>query len=57
MAGIAVRITLQIILMLGLGLPESADWRQFGHHLARPQAGGLDIGDGVLRDRFCSGLV
>ena len=38
MAGVAVGIALQIILALGLGLPEVANWRHFGHHFARPNA-------------------
>src|SRR6185437_3918683 len=50
MAGVAVRVTLEIILMLRLGLPEIRNRRQFRHHLAGPQAGGLDVGDGVLGD-------
>ena len=35
-AGVAVRVALEIILMLGLGLPERAGRRHFGHHLAWP---------------------
>src|SRR6185312_16239972 len=48
MAGVAARVVLEVVLMLGLGLPEVAGRRQFGHHLARPQAGGIHVGDGVL---------
>ena len=40
----------QIVLMLGLGLPERTGGRHFGDDLARPQAGSIDIGDGVLSD-------
>ena len=36
--------------MLGLGLPEVAGRADLGHHLAGPQAGRLDVGDGVQRD-------
>ena len=36
--------------MLGLGLPERPDWRHLGDDLARPQAGRIDIGDGVFRN-------
>ena len=36
--------------MLGLGLPERPDRRHLGDDLARPDARGIDIGDGVLRD-------
>src|SRR5260370_37548490 len=46
-ASIAVRIVLEIILMLRLGFPERASRRHFRRHLARPQARGVDIGDGV----------
>src|SRR6478735_9983863 len=48
--GVAVGIFLQVILMLGLGFPERPYRGQFGDDLAGPQAGCIDIGDGVLRD-------
>jgi hypothetical protein len=48
--GIAVRIPLQIILMLRLGLPERTDGRHFRHDLAWPKAGGLDIRYRIFRD-------
>ena len=38
MAGIAVEISLEIILMLGFGLPEVACRNDFRNNLARPQA-------------------
>jgi len=41
---------LEIILVLGLGFPEIADRRHFGHHLARPNTRGVDFGYGVVRD-------
>src|SRR5690242_17327394 len=47
-AGVAVRIAFQVILVLGLRLPEIAGGRELGHDLARPQPRGLDVGDGVL---------
>src|SRR5690606_5481517 len=47
-AGVPGRVLLQVVLVLGLGFPELARRRHFGHHLARPQAAGLDVGDGVL---------
>src|ERR1700761_607499 len=50
MAGVAVGDALQIILMLWLRFPEIAGGRDFGHHLAGPQARGVDIGDGVFGD-------
>src|SRR5712671_718661 len=49
-AGVAVGVFLQIILMLGLGLPERSGGSHLGDHLARPKPGGIDVGDGVLRD-------
>jgi len=36
--------------MLGLGLPERSDGRHLGDNLARPEAGRIDIGDGVFGD-------
>ena len=50
MAGVAVRNALQVVLMLGLSLPESAGRSDFGHHLPRPETRGIDIGDGILGD-------
>src|SRR3569623_417241 len=52
-AGVPGRIALEVILVLGLGLPERADRREFGHHLAGPQLGGVDVSDGVE----CHGLL
>jgi len=49
-AGVAVRAAFQVILVLGLRLPEIASGREFGHDLSRPQPWGLDVGDGVLGD-------
>ena len=48
--GVAIRIFFQIILMLGLGLPERSGRGHFGDNLARPKVGSVDIGDGVFRD-------
>src|ERR1700681_4422204 len=50
MTGVAVRILLQIILMLGLGLPERSGGCDLRDNLAGPKAGSIDIGDGVFRD-------
>src|ERR1700722_11654588 len=50
--GVAVRIALQVILMLGLGFPERSGRGHLGDNLARPQAGRIDIGNGVFRDPF-----
>src|ERR1700749_2637786 len=49
-AGVAVRITLEVVLVLGLRLPERSSRLHLGHDLAGPKAGGLDVGDRVLRD-------
>ena len=48
MAGVAIGIPLQIILMLGLGLPKVARGRDLRHYLPRPKTGCVDIRDGVL---------
>src|SRR5215212_8528151 len=48
-ARVAVRIALQVILVLGLGLPERYGLAHLGHDLPRPQAGGVDVGDRLLR--------
>ena len=48
MAGVAVGISLEVILMLGLGLPEVSGGHHFGHDFAGPQAGFVYIGAGVL---------
>ena len=44
----AVRVALQVFLVLGLGLPERAGLADLGHDLAGPDAGGLDLGDRLL---------
>ena len=49
-AGVAVGVALQVVLVLGLGLPEIAGGADFGHDLAGPEAGGLDVSDGVERN-------
>ena len=49
-ARVPVGVTLQVVLVLGLGLPERPGRRDLGDHLAGPQAGGVDVGDGVLGD-------
>src|SRR4051812_45307672 len=48
MAVVAVRDALQVVLVLGLGLPERDGLAELGHDLARPQARGVDVGDRVL---------
>ena len=49
-ARVARGIALQVVLVLGLGLPERAGRGELGHDLAWPQAGGVDVGDRVLGD-------
>ncbi len=36
--------------MLGFGLPELGGRNHLGDHLSGPQPGGVDVGDGVVRD-------
>src|SRR6516162_1244276 len=47
--GVAVRIALQIVLVLWFGFPEVADRRHLGDDLARPQARRVHVGDRLLR--------
>src|SRR5215813_9559800 len=51
-AGVPVWVALQVVLVLGFGLPERPGRRHLGDDLARPQAGGVDVGDGVLGGLF-----
>src|SRR5271165_229805 len=50
MTGIPVGISFQVILMLGLGLPEITGRCNLGHHFSRPKTRGIDIGDGLSSD-------
>src|ERR1700677_1560816 len=47
-ARVPVRVVLQVVLVLGLRLPEGSRGHDLGHHLAGPEAGGLHVGNGVL---------
>jgi ATP-dependent helicase Lhr and Lhr-like helicase len=49
-AGVTVGVAQQVVLVLGLGLPERAGRGHLGDHLAGPQAGRVHVGDGVLGD-------
>src|SRR5512133_2256104 len=49
-AGVAVRVALQVVLVLRLGLPERTGRGDLGDDLAGPQPGRLDVGDGVGGD-------
>ena len=48
--GVPSGVTLQIILVLGFGLPEIAGGRDLGYDLSRPKTGGVDVGDRILGD-------
>src|SRR3546814_17214521 len=50
--GVAVRIALQIVLVLRLSFPEIADRRHLCDDLARPQARRVHVGDRLLRHLF-----
>ena len=56
-ARVAVRVALQVVLVLRLRLPERARRLHLGDDLARPQARRLDVGDRVLGDPRCSSDV
>src|SRR6476660_4298764 len=49
-AGVAVGDALQVVLVLGFGLPEGSRGGQFGDDLSGPQAGGVDVGDSLFGD-------
>jgi hypothetical protein len=49
-AGIAVPIPLEVVLMLGLGFPERPRGRHLGHDLPRPATRAVDVGDRLLGD-------
>jgi hypothetical protein len=42
MACVAVRVSLEVVLMLGLGFPEWSCRRYLGHDLFRPAARGIE---------------
>src|SRR3546814_10518859 len=50
--GVAVRIALQIVLLLRLSFPEIADRRHICDDLARPQARPVHVGDRLLPHLF-----
>src|SRR5690349_19882633 len=47
---LAVGVMLEVVLVLGLGLPEAAGRADLGHDQAGPHAGGVSVGDRVLGD-------
>src|SRR5689334_22270783 len=47
--GVSIRIFDQVVLVLGLGLPERTYRFYLGQDPSRPQPGRIDIGDGVER--------
>src|SRR5262245_12411814 len=50
MARVPVRVLLEVVLMLGLRLPERAGGHDFGHDLPRPAARRVDLGERLLGD-------
>src|ERR1700746_2528265 len=50
MTGVTVRITFEIILVLGFGLPKIARVTAFGNNLAGPEVCSPDCGDCVFGD-------
>ena len=56
-AGVAVRVLLEVVLVLRLGLPEGPRLAHLGDDLARPYSGRVDVGDRVLGDLLCSSVV
>src|SRR6476660_2443251 len=50
MAGVAVGIAFQVVLVFRFRFPEWSSCGDLRDHLARPQAGGVDISDGLLGD-------
>ena len=50
MTGVAVRIVLEVVLMLRFGLPEIARGCNFGDDATGPKTRRLDVCDGVLGD-------
>src|SRR3546814_16946829 len=58
MAGVAGRVALQVVLVLGLGLPEVACRLDLGDHPAGPEPAPIHVGDGKIgraspRERVC----
>src|SRR3954451_8775859 len=49
-ARVAVWVSPEVVLMLGLGFPEWSCRRYLGHDLARPAARGIDVSDCLLGD-------
>src|SRR5258708_7202963 len=50
MAGVAVWIVFEVILVFRLRLPKGYRWRYFGHDPSRPQVGSVYIGDRLARN-------
>src|SRR5262249_12519502 len=49
-AGVPVGVELEAIAVLRIGFPVGPARGDFGDHRPRPQAGRVDVGDGVLGD-------
>src|SRR6202012_721604 len=52
MAGVAIRNSLQVVLMFRFRFPEIACRSDLGHDLSRPEAGCVDVRDPVLGNLF-----
>ena len=50
MAGVPGRVSLEVILMLGFGLPELGCRNNIGHNLVGPQTRSIDVGNRVFGD-------
>src|SRR5258708_18301895 len=50
MTRVAAGIAQEVVLVVRFRLPEVARWNNFGHDLAWPQAGSIDVGNRVFRD-------
>ena len=49
-AGVARRVALEVVLVLGLGVPKGTGGGDLSDDLAGPQARRVDVGDGVFGD-------
>ena len=51
-AGVAIGITLQVVLVLGFGFPEGASGRDFSYDYSGPKLGCIDVRDGIVGNPF-----
>src|ERR1043166_2410424 len=52
MAGVTIRMVLQIVLMFWFGFPKRTGGSDFSHHFTGPNPRRFDISDGVTCDSF-----